>query len=78
MAKKKSSVERIDDWLGEAMTPVIGKALSSFRYHRASGKRGAKKIDKLVLRFPNGNLTIAPDPVGSDIELVVYFTPKRI
>ncbi len=66
-----------DDWIKEAMEPIIGKAPSGFRYVKASRKRGTRTIDTLEVRFPNGKLNVSSDPVGADLELTVWFTPKK-
>lgn len=75
-SKKEPTNTFQEGWLGDAIEPFVGKELSRFRYYKASKKRGTNTIDKLVLYFPNGDLSISPDQVGKDLELVVWFTPK--
>jgi hypothetical protein len=72
MKVKKSSD---GDWLGEALDPVLGKKVSGFTYRKASKKRG-RKFDTLELTFPNGKVSICPDPVENQLELAVWFTPE--
>jgi hypothetical protein len=76
VSKKKPTKTFQERWLGEAIEPVVGTELSKFRYYKASKKHGTNTIDKLVLYFPNGDLSISPDLVGKELELVVWFTPK--
>jgi hypothetical protein len=75
-SKKKPTKTFLEGWLGEAIEPVVGKELSKFRYYKASKNRRTGTIDKLVLYFPNGDLSISPDLVGKELELVAWFTPK--
>ena len=64
-----------NDWLGEALDPVRGKKLLRFNYRKASKRRG-EKFDTLELHFASGKVSISPDPVGKDLELVAWFTPE--
>jgi len=72
MKVKKSE----SDWLGEALDPVLGKKLTRFNYRKAS-KRLGRRFDRIELHFANGKVTIQPDPVGKELELVAWFTPER-
>jgi hypothetical protein len=74
--KKEPAKTFQESWIGEAIEAVVGKELSRFRYYKASKKDGTRTIDKLVLYFSNGYLSISPDLVGKELELVVWFTPK--
>ena len=65
----------VNDWLGEALDPVLGRKVSAFTYRKASKRRG-RKFDTLELTFPNGKISISPDPVEKELELVVWFTPN--
>jgi hypothetical protein len=71
-AKKVSQ----NDWLGEALDPVLGKKVLRFNYRKASKRRG-RRFDVLELHFDNGKVTISPDPVDKQLELVAWFTPAR-
>jgi hypothetical protein len=72
--KINKSIE--NDWLGEALDPVLGKTVLRFNYRKSSKKRG-RRFDELELHFANGKVTISPDPVDKELELVVWFTPNR-
>jgi hypothetical protein len=65
-----------NDWLGDALKPVLGKKVLRFNYRKAS-KRLGRRFDRLELHFANGKVSISPDPVDDELELVVSFTPKR-
>jgi hypothetical protein len=70
----KKSIE--GDWLGEALDPVLGKRVLRFNYRKANKSRG-RRFDTLELHFANGRVSIQPDPVDIQLELVVWFTPAR-
>ena len=63
----------LDDWMGGAFDPVYGKKLTAFRYVKASKRRG-REFDTIELTFPSGRVTISPDPVGKEMELVAWFS----
>jgi hypothetical protein len=73
MNPKKSAT---NDWLGDALDPVMGKKLTRFNYRKASKRRGTR-FDRIELHFAGGKVTISPDPVGKELELVAWFTPDR-
>jgi hypothetical protein len=67
--KVKNSTE--NDWLGEALDPVLGEKLLAFTYRKASKRRG-RRFDIIELTFASGKVSISPDPVGKELELVAW------
>jgi hypothetical protein len=61
---------------GEALDPVLGKKILRFNYRKASKSRG-RSFDTLELHFANGKVSISPDPVGKELELVAWFIPSK-
>lgn len=72
--KAKKKVKK--GWFAMTMADVMGQKVTGFRYRKAGMKQAGKKVDLITLRFPNGTLTIAPDLVGKDVELVAWFSSK--
>jgi len=73
MNGKKSATT---DWLGDALDPALGKKLLRFNYRKAS-RRVGRRFDRIELHFAGGKVTIEPDPVGKQFELMAWFTPAR-
>ena len=81
MPKKPKSIKSRkntgdDDWLGDALNPALQTKLVGFTYRKASKRRG-RKFDTIELRFSGGKVSISPDPVGKELELVAWFNADR-
>ncbi len=72
--KVKKSVA--DDWLGDTLNPVLGEKLLGFTYRKASKRRG-RRFDAIELTFASGKVSISPDPVGKEIELVAWLSKPK-